>query len=187
MKCFGFWVAFCLCGSILGQTARITFLTPEANRPVYSERVEMYSKMSMLFGGNWTAPGLAIGVLAPVGTTKNKNYFQVGGQVASYYQASTPFLDLNAVLRVLYPVGLPEGEGFLSLYLQFQVGPSVYFNKPANWGYNLTVIPGVRYIFENHWGIFTEFGYAFHTLISGSNLNQNIHGGLFSLGATYEF
>lgn len=141
----------------------------------------------MLFGNNWIAPGIAIGALAPVGSSKSRNYFQLGGQIASYYQAKTAFLDLSASARVLVPFGLPEGDGFLNFYIQFQAGPSVYFNNPVNWGYNFAVLPGVRYISEEHWGIFSEIGYSFHALISGSNIDQSIHGGSFSLGATYEF
>jgi hypothetical protein len=169
------------------QTARINFMTPAVNRPVFTETVEAYAKTLMLFGGNWMAPGIAIGADAPVGTEKTRNYFRLGGEVASYYQASTAILDVSFTARPIYPIPLTEGYGFLNVYVQFSAGPSMYFNTPINWGYHVGVIPGVRYILDQHWGVFAEFGYSFHTVIVKNVPNNNINAGVFAAGVSYEF
>lgn len=152
-----------------------------------AEPFELYSKASMLMGGDWVAPGLVIGVDAPVGTEKTRSYFSLGGAVASYYQARTSILDLSFTARPNYTIRLAEGYGFLNVYAQLSVGPSTMFNNPVNWGYHAGIAPGVRYFFDRHWGVFGELGYSFHTLIANGLPNRNIGAGVFGIGATYEF
>lgn len=180
-------ISLLLGGALFAQTARINFLTPTVAKPTYTETLEVYSKASMLFGKDWVAPGIAIGMDVPIGTEKTRNYFRLGGEVASYYQARTPILDLSVTARPIYPIALPEGYGFLNVYLQLSVGPSTMFNSPVNWGYHAAVIPGIRYIVDQHWGVFGEFGYLFHTLIANGLPNRNIGAGVLSGGVTYEF
>jgi hypothetical protein len=153
----------------------------------HAETLEVYSKASMLFGKDWVAPGLVIGVDAPVGTEKTRNYFKLGGEAAFYYQARTPILDLSFTVRPIYPISVPEGYGFLNVYVQLSAGPTTMFNTPVNWGYHAAVIPGVRYILDKRWGVFGELGYSFHTLIANGLPNRNISAGVFNAGVTYEF
>lgn len=171
----------------MAQTAQINFLTPEVAKPVFSEVMELRAKYSSLFGGDWVGPGFVIGFDAPVGSNKTKNYFRLGGETGFYYQGSTPLLDLSFTARPIYPIALPEGYGFLNVYVMLLGGPNMMFNSQLNWGYHVAVIPGVRYILDNHWGGFTELGYSLHTLILSGLPNRNISGGVFAVGATYEF
>lgn len=167
---------------LFAQTARINFFSSEVSKPTHTETLEIYTKVSSLFGANWVAPGLAIGLDGPL-----QKYFRLGGEVASYYQARTAILDLSLTARPVYQIGLAEGEGFLTAYVQLSAGPSMIFNSPINWGYHVGIVPGIRYIFEQHWGIFAELGYSFHALIISDRPNQNIMGGVFSFGVTYDF
>ncbi len=174
------------CASV-AQTARISFLEPEVKKPIREETAEFTFKLTQLFGSNWVGPGLSLGFNLPIGAGKIANTLQLGGQIAGYYQSSTYALDPSVSARVMLPIGLSEGSGFLGVYVQFLAGPTVYFNSPANWGYHFAILPGVRYLFNNHWGVFSELGYSFHALISGSPVSRTIHGGSVSVGVAYEF
>ncbi len=137
------------------------------------------------FGGGGVIPGVGIEVDTAIG---KKNYFRVGGLLGAQFSVAgngDSLLDLDLMLMPQYPIA--KSSKYLVAYVSIPIGVTLRpLMNYAAIGMNLGFIPGVRYFFDDHWGILTELGFSYHTILTTRG-NTSLPGGIWNLGAVFAF
>lgn len=106
-----------------------------------------------------------------------------------------PTVDIDVQPKFQYD--FPVSEGYLGIHVAIPVGVSlgtlaVAISQGGTTivGWNIGILPGVDYYFDEHWGIFGDVGFMFHgfpSQIANNGRSSALPGGQFDIGAFYAF
>lgn len=171
LKHVGAALLFALC--TFGTTAQA------ATSPLW--RPEVFAKFSLGFAGG-AAPGFAVGADTTIGKGKWAEHLRLGGAFAAHFTGLGTALDLDAVLRPQY--AFKVGSGYLAVHANVPLGLNINTaGTGATFGVHWGLVPGVRYYFNNNWGVVTELGLDLHSVFGVGTAAT----GIWNIGATYAF
>lgn len=158
------------------------------DNPVYRSKLNL--DFSLLFSSQAAWPGFNFGgdyvFNGPQYLSAGK-YFAVGGRFDAYFHGTAigtvSILDISPYGKFQYAFDVPSG--YLGIRIVIPIGVSIgVINNRAQAGWNLSILPGVDYFFDEHWGIFTEFGFSFHGF---PTITDGGASGEWNVGVNYAF
>lgn len=154
------------------------------NNPVYRSKLNL--DFSLLFASQSALPGFNFGgdyVFNGDQYVEAGKYLAIGGRFDAYFHSTGSILDISPYGKFQYAFNVPKGYLGIRLVIPIGVSIGIASNK-AIAGWNIGILPGVDYFFDEHWGIFTEFGFSFHGFSSFSGSGAT---GAWNIGASYAF
>lgn len=118
-------------------------------------------------------------------------HFSVGPSLGLLFTSNLFGIDLDASLKALYRINVGKNLG-LGIYARAPVGVSMLVTGGFSMGFNVGVIPGVEFYFDESLGLFGELGFHHHSLFGITDTARllgamHLPHGVFAAGILWAF